>query len=369
MLTLYRCDNFSTRSLYLCNNSSSCAGSSVKGMCVFITLGTKNGLDCPSTTSLPVLSWHDSHSSHISATARLKTELSYRNNCAKNSFNRSRVGAIVNPPPLLLSTTLDNGVVNRKTVCLLSSSVTIIFSAILYHSHCGLSSLIEYHFFSDPGPRNDHCPAPTLFASRETSCAFDSHSFMLSLDLHEMSLNIDVKIIRPVKCSGVSLNLNSNSWTSWLSCNVLNPGKIFHSKSISSPSSLSKVLYSWWTFEPLQSLFPCSVRLGVLVYLTKKQYRIWKYVDFWALKTDDFFITNQRQCCDNVSFRSPYLCNRNSLFARSSLFKGTFVLITLGTNEELDCPPTTGLPFYRDRIHILLSFLRLPRKDWADLQK
>ena len=49
-------------------------------------------------------------------------------------------------------------------------------------------------------------------------------------------------------------------------------------------------------------------------------------------------------CCDNFSIRYPYLCNRNSLCAGSSSFKGTFVLITLGTNEELDCLPTTGLP-------------------------
>ena len=33
LLTLSCCDNFSIRSLYLCNRSSSCAGSSVKGVC------------------------------------------------------------------------------------------------------------------------------------------------------------------------------------------------------------------------------------------------------------------------------------------------------------------------------------------------
>ena len=39
-------------------------------------------------------------------------------------------------------------------------------------------------------------------------------------------------------------------------------------------------------------------------------------------------------------------------------------------NEELDCLLTTGLhPFYRDKIHILHTFLRLLREDWADLQK
>ena len=68
--------------------------------------------------------------------------------------------------------------------------------------------------------------------------------FLLSLDPHEMSLNIDMKITRPVDFSGVTLNLDRNSWTLWQSCNVVNPGKIFHSNSIGSPSILSKVLYS-----------------------------------------------------------------------------------------------------------------------------
>ena len=49
-------------------------------------------------------------------------------------------------------------------------------------------------------------------------------------------------------------------------------------------------------------------------------------------------------CCDNFSIRSPHLCNSNSSCAGSSLFKSTFLLITPGTNEELDCPLTTGLP-------------------------
>ena len=49
--------------------------------------------------------------------------------------------------------------------------------------------------------------------------------------------------IRPVKFSGVTLNLNSKLLTSSLSCNVVNPGKIFHSNTIGSPSILSKVLY------------------------------------------------------------------------------------------------------------------------------
>ena len=59
-----------------------------------------------------------------------------------------------------------------------------------------------------------------------------------------MSLNIDMKMIRPVNSSGVTLNLDINSWTLLQSCNVVNPGNIFQSNSIGSPSIVSKALYS-----------------------------------------------------------------------------------------------------------------------------
>ena len=68
-------------------------------------------------------------------------------------------------------------------------------------------------------------------------------------------------------------------------------------------------------------------------------------------------------CCDNFSILSLFLCNRNSLCVGSSPFKGMFVLITLGTKEELVVLPQRVSPFYRDGIHILHTFLRLPRKD------
>ena len=83
-----------------------------------------------------------------------------------------------------------------------------------------------------------------IFLQREKRVEhFDLHSFLLSLDPHEMSLNIDMKMIRPVNFSGVTLNVDSNSWTLWQSCNVVKPGKILHSNSIGSPSIASKVLY------------------------------------------------------------------------------------------------------------------------------
>ena len=65
----------------LCNRSSfCCAGSSIKGMCVFITLGTNSGLDCPATTSLPVLSWQESHCSPHFCDCSVNTQLINRNN-------------------------------------------------------------------------------------------------------------------------------------------------------------------------------------------------------------------------------------------------------------------------------------------------
>ena len=133
---------------------------------------------------------------------------------------------------------------DRKTGCLLSLNVNIICSAILFHSPCGLSSLVVYHFISDPGPKSDYCPAENLFAQIETSWALHSHSCTLSLDLHEMSLNIDMKMIRLVKSSGSTLIFDRISWTLLQSCNVVNPGKIFHSNSIGSPSIVSNALYS-----------------------------------------------------------------------------------------------------------------------------
>ena len=80
---------------------------------------------------------------------------------------------------------------------------------------------------------------------RETRMAFESHSCSLSFDALEMSLNIDMNRINPVKFSGVSPIFNSKHFTSWLSRNVMYSGDNFQSKSISSPSFLSKSLYSW----------------------------------------------------------------------------------------------------------------------------
>ena len=89
------------------------------------------------------------------------------------------------------------------------------------------------HFFSEPGPINDHCPIPNFFASTLTTLAFAKHSSLLPFLSQEMSLNIN-KIL-PVKVSGASPKSLSRSLTLPQSCSVVHPGKMFHSNSVGSP--------------------------------------------------------------------------------------------------------------------------------------
>ena len=91
------CDSFSVRSPYSCKRRSLRAKSSKsRGTLVLITLSTSEELDCPITTGLPVLSWRDSYSSHISATAPLRLSWFAQTIIRKNSLNRFLDGSKVN---------------------------------------------------------------------------------------------------------------------------------------------------------------------------------------------------------------------------------------------------------------------------------
>ena len=175
----------------------------------------------------------------------VKTELVCRDNYAKNSFNRFLVGCIVYRQfTMSFAFELISGQWRRST-----ENRTSALSEFQQHLFCKFvpNSLWTVFFdrvplFSEPGPINDHCPLPNLLAYKDTSRTFARHSVSLSFVPQEMSLNIDMNRMFLVKFSGVSSNLNSKLLTSSLSCNVLNPGKIFHSNSIGSPSILSKFL-------------------------------------------------------------------------------------------------------------------------------
>ena len=96
----------------------------------------------------------------------VKTEPICRNNCAKtvSIVYKSTALCIDNCPcPLLLSRPLDIGPAERKIGQSLSANSNNILSAILSHTPCGLSSLVQCHFFSESGPMNDLCPFPNLF--------------------------------------------------------------------------------------------------------------------------------------------------------------------------------------------------------------
>ena len=57
-------------------------------------------------------------------------------------------------------------------------------TAILSQIPCGLSSLVEYHFFSDPGPMNDRCPFPNLLAHKDTILACSLKEIFWTVGMH-----------------------------------------------------------------------------------------------------------------------------------------------------------------------------------------
>ena len=130
----------------------------------------------------------------------------------------------------------------RKTGCPLSPKLIIISSATRFHFPPGLSLLVEYHFVSVPDPRNDQRPAGNLFAKKDASVELAIHSVSLSCVHHMMSLNTDMKIIRPLKLCWVAHFVHELlDFLDELQCSE--SWEIFHSNSIGSPSIVSKILY------------------------------------------------------------------------------------------------------------------------------
>ena len=139
----------------------------------------------------------------------VKTELIYINNCAKVLiFSKSAQWWIDNfPPPLLLSVPRDSGPVARKTGCPLSPNLIISDSATLSPFSLWSVNGSRIHVVSERSPKNDQRPAGNPFVNKNTSAALALHSFSLSFILHMTSLNIDMKMIRPINFSGVTLIL------------------------------------------------------------------------------------------------------------------------------------------------------------------
>ena len=299
LLNLSCCDNFSISSPYLCTNILFVQDHHhSKARLSWSRLAqTRNSTVLPQRVS-PF--YHEKiHILHTFLRLLRKDWADLQINCAKNSCNRFLVGTIVDrqfSTAFAFSTdlwTMDSWL-ERLGVRFLRVSPSS-FPPFCPIQPCGLSSLIEYHFSLNQD-RETTIVLIQIFSHIEKRVEHSTRILFHCLLIHnEMSLNIDMKIILPVRFSGVSPDLNRKLLTFWLSCKRIESREQFHSNSIGSPSMLSKVLYSGWTLEPLQSFSPCDVWSRVLVHLSKTQYRIWKYVNLCALKIDDFLITNQRQ--------------------------------------------------------------------------
>ena len=136
----------------------------------------------------------------------------------------------------------------------------IMFSAVW------LSVYVPYHFFSDPCNKNDQWPRGNLRAQFATSRDLLSHlSAFPFFYPHTMSLNIDMKMILPSKCSGSHCWFFTNSWICSKRPNLVNLGNMFHSNSIGSPSIRFRSFK--WLLSKYHLLFPSKLRSGSLLYL------------------------------------------------------------------------------------------------------
>ena len=244
----------------------------------------------------------------------------------------------------------------------LSANSNIIFSAIFVpYSLWTIFTLVEYHFFSE---------------TRTEKMTIVMLQFFLHMEKtrlhHEMSLNIDMKIILPVKFSGVSFNLKCNSLTSWLSCNVLNPRKNipleFHWLAVNSV----QVSVFLRCVEPLHSLFPCSVWLGVsrVSYQDTTQ-NLKKTQAFvrWRLMTcsikdkyfhEEFFPINWFHSIDLILFRTQNFADMSKHLFHCEIFlyswwKCQFVWVILPMNTaDSNVKDMKHSPYHR------MFFLRLP---------
>ena len=140
---------------------------------------------------------------------------------------------------------------------------------------------VEYHFVSDPGPRNVQRPAGN-FANTDTSEALAMHSRSLSVKSHTMSLNINMQIIRPWNCAGFAHFVHELvDFLNELQCceSWENVPPEFHRFSISCVhcSVLS------WIFEPMQLLFPNRIWCWILNHLSKTKHRArhWCLLHHW----------------------------------------------------------------------------------------
>ena len=158
----------------------------------------------------------------------VKTELIGKNNYAKKSLNRCLVGTKVNRQ---FSVSFALELTPGQWKCW-TENWTPAFSELQQHLVRDVitNSLWTILFHRRPlllGTWTNEWPLSytKLLCKYGENLWFSKHSSSLPLLSQEMSLNIDIIKMLPVKVSGVSPNLLSRSVTSMKNCNVVNPWK------------------------------------------------------------------------------------------------------------------------------------------------
>ena len=167
-------------------------------------------------------------------------------------------------------------------------------SATWLHSLSGLCVRFHTPFSAHPGPRNDHCPF-WIFSYPDTNAGFSMQSDLFFSLPHTMSLYIDMTMIRSVKCSGGQFISPIIFWIFWSNCNVVCPGKIFHSS------------HHWFSVNPMK----LTVQKGIFSFHLSMASEYW-----WILprqrhriRDDENFCCRQLDCpVVQQSCPLPWLC-------------------------------------------------------------
>ena len=142
---------------------------------------------------------------------------------------------------------------------------------------------VLYQIFSQVLWRLRHLPCP----------AFAVHSSLLPFLSQEMSLNIDINKILPVKVSGVCPKSLSRSLIFTIELQRCESWEDVPLEFCRLSIDSVKVSVALRSCDPILPVLPRFVGIWMLMDLSKTQYRIWKDLDLSALETYDFFITNQ----------------------------------------------------------------------------
>ena len=201
----------------------------------------------------------------------------------KKKKSQSFPNPLNNVSTIFLSRPLDNGVVAQKIGHPLSANSNNILSPILYQVPWGMSSLIESHFSQN----QDQWMTIVIFQIfLHTKIRVERlPDILLCLLFHKKCRWTSTRLsFLPVKFSSVSPNLLSKLFTPSLSCNVLYPGKLFHSNSIGSPSILSRFPYCGDVLNHRNLSSHASFDWSMFENLTKTQNRVWKDVDLLCVE-------------------------------------------------------------------------------------